>query len=113
MKVMVLAYYWRMFPGRNIRLAIWALTGVCGIWFIGTFFGNLLQCAPISKFWDLVGTQPGVCHFTASMYYVVVAIPNMIIDIVTVALPVYEIWNLKLALWKRIGVCVIFLLGGM
>ena len=31
----------------------------------------------------------------------------------TVVLPVHEVWGLKLALWKRVGVCVIFLLGGL
>lgn len=113
MKLTVLAFYWRMFPGKTIRLAISILSGICGVWFVGTLFGNVLQCAPISKFWDLTGTQPGVCHFTATMYYVVVAIPNMVIDLATVALPIYEIWSLQLVLWKRIGVCIIFLLGGM
>lgn len=111
MKLTVLAYYWRMFPSRSIKLGIWILSAVCGVWFVCVLFGNLLECVPISHFWDLAG--PGYCRFSATMYYVVVAIPNMVIDLLTVLLPIWEIWHLKLSLWKRIGVCAIFFLGGM
>lgn len=113
MKVTVLAYYWRMFPSKTIRWSIWVLTGICGAWFLGVLLANLLQCMPISKFWDITGKQPGVCHFTATRYYVVVAIPNMIIDIATVVLPIGQVWSLKLNFWKRVGVCAVFILGGM
>lgn len=111
MKVTVLAYYWRMFPNRSIKLGIWILTATCGVWFICVLFGNLLECVPISRFWNLTGQ--GYCRFPTTMYYVVVAIPNMIIDLLTVLLPIWEIWHLKLSLWKRVGVCAIFFLGGM
>lgn len=111
MKLNVLAYYWRMFPNRRIKLGIWILTAVCGAWFVGVLVGNMVQCVPISHFWNLAGD--GYCRFPASMYYVVVAIPNMVIDLLTVLLPIWEIWHLKLSFWRRVGVCAIFVLGGM
>lgn len=111
MKLTVLAYYWRMFPSRSIRWGIKILTGVCGVWFVCVVVGNLAECQPISRFWNLTGE--GFCRFPAATYYVVVAIPNSIIDIFTVLLPIYEVWRLKLSFWKRVGVCTIFGIGGM
>lgn len=111
MKLTVLAYYWRMFPSRSIRWGIQILTGVCVAWFVSILVANLVQCQPISRFWNLTGE--GFCRFPAAMYSVGVAIPNSVIDFLTVLLPIYEVWHLKLSMWKRIGVCAIFGIGGM
>lgn len=111
MKMTVLAYYWRIFPGRNIRWGIRILSGGCIVWFICVLVGNAVQCEPISKFWDINGV--GFCRFPASLYAVIVAAPNSAIDILTVLLPIYEVWHLKLSLLKRIGVSAIFGIGGM
>lgn len=111
MKLAVLAYYWRIFPGRSIRRGIWVITAACGVWFVAVLLGNVLQCVPISRFWNVTG--PGHCRWPISLYYVVTAIPNIIIDLATVVLPLYEVWHLKLSFWKRVGVCAIFTVGGL
>lgn len=111
MKLTVLAYYWRMFPRKGMRLGIKILSAMCILWFITMVITNLLECQPISRFWNITG--PGFCRFPAAMYYVGVAVPNTVIDIFTVLLPIYEVWHLKLSYWKRLGVCAVFGIGGM
>lgn len=114
MKLSVLAYYWRMFPTRTMKKYIWLLTYTCGIWFVGVLIGNLVECQPISFFWNkLSSSGNGVCHFRVEVYLIIVAAPNIVIDTLTIILPVYEVWHLQLERWKRIAVSGIFVVGGM
>lgn len=114
MKLSVLSYYWRIFPTRTMKKYIWILTVVCGIWFVGVLIGNLVECQPISFFWNkLSAPGTGICHFRVEVYLIIVAAPNIIIDTLTVILPVYEVWHLQLERWKRIAVSGIFVVGGM
>ncbi|KAJ0118109.1 hypothetical protein J7T55_014562 [Diaporthe amygdali] len=55
----------------------------------------------------------GVCHFRVEVYLIIVAAPNIVIDTLTIILPVYEVWHLQLERWKRIAVSGIFVVGGM
>lgn len=114
MKLSVLAYYWRIFPTQTMRKYIWMLTAVCGIWFVGVLIGNLVECQPISFFWNkLSAPGTGICYFRVEVYLIIVAAPNIVIDVLTIVLPVYEIWHLQLERWKRIAVSGIFVVGGM
>ncbi|KAI3397725.1 hypothetical protein diail_10378 [Diaporthe ilicicola] len=114
MKLSVLAYYWRMFPTKTMKKYIWVLTYTCGIWFVGVLIGNLVECQPISFFWTkLSAPGSGICHFRVEVYLIIVAAPNIVIDTLTVVLPVYEVWHLQLERWKRIAVSGVFVIGGM
>lgn len=114
MKLSVLAYYWRIFPTKTMKKYIWILTAVCAIWFVGVLIGNLVECQPISFFWNkLSAPGTGICHFRVEVYLIIVAAPNIIIDTLTIILPVYEVWQLQLERWKRIAVSGIFVVGGM
>lgn len=114
MKLSVLSYYWRIFPTQTMKKYIWILTAVCAVWFVGVLIGNLVECQPISFFWNkLSAPGTGVCHFRVEVYLIIVAAPNIIIDTFTVILPVYEVWHLQLERWKRIAVSGIFVVGGM
>lgn len=114
MKLSVLAYYWRIFPTKTMKKYIWILTVVCALWFIGVLIGNLVECQPISFFWNkLSAPGTGICHFRVEVYLIIVAAPNIVIDTLTIILPVYEVWHLHLERWKRIAVSAIFVIGGM
>ncbi|KAG8166670.1 hypothetical protein KVR01_002359 [Diaporthe batatas] len=114
MKLSVLAYYWRIFPTKHMKKYIRILTAVCAIWFVGVLIGNLVECRPISFFWNkLSAPGTGICHFRVEVYLIIVAAPNIVIDTLTIILPVYEIWHLQLERWKRIAVSGIFVVGGM
>lgn len=41
------------------------------------------------------------------------AIPNIVIDVFILALPLYEVANLQMTKIKKMGVFAIFLLGGV
>lgn len=114
MKLSVLAYYWRIFPTKTMKKYIWVLTVVCAIWFVGVLIGNLVECQPISFFWNKLSSPgTGICHFRVEVYLIIVAAPNIVIDTLTIILPVYEVWQLQLERWKRIAVSGIFVVGGM
>ncbi|POS78102.1 hypothetical protein DHEL01_v203502 [Diaporthe helianthi] len=99
---------------KTMRKYIWMLTAVCGIWFVGVLIGNLVECQPISFFWNkLSAPGTGICYFRVEVYLIIVAAPNIVIDVLTIVLPVYEIWHLQLERWKRIAVSGIFVVGGM
>ena len=68
----------------------------------------VFSCRPIAGYWDK--TIPAKC-IDSNRFYVGITIPNIIFDILTVALPVREVWNLQMNRDKKWAVTTIFLLG--
>jgi hypothetical protein len=80
-------------------------------WAIAAFTSNVLQCTPVSFFWDK--TQPGHCLPNA---LVTIGMTNGVLsfvgDLIILALPVPMIWTLQINLRRKIALNAIFLIGG-
>ncbi|KAJ4129014.1 hypothetical protein NW768_007543 [Fusarium equiseti] len=109
-KLAVLAMYYRIFSqSRFMRYGTWCLVTLIASWGFACELVCIFSCRPVQGYWDK--TIPSKC-IDSNRFYVGITIPNIIFDILTVALPVREVWNLQMNRDKKWAVTTIFLLGG-
>lgn len=89
---------------------ILATIHVC--WFITFFFFLLFLCTPVSKWWDVAGTQPGYC-VDGNAVLVPEETINSTINFALVALTVVVIRKLKITKHLRIKLAFVFVVGGL
>ncbi|RQM04668.1 hypothetical protein DH86_00004198, partial [Scytalidium sp. 3C] len=112
-KTSILLFYTRLFRTsrtfRYVAFGVWIYTL---LWAIAAFFSNMLQCIPISYFWNK--NQPGHCIPNA---LITIGLSNGILsfvgDIFILSMPVPMIWKLQIDKRRRIALIGIFLLGGL
>ena len=73
-------------------------------------FPGIFICTPIQTFWSLGG--PRTC-IDILKYYLGVAVPNVLTDVILLLLPVPWIWKLVMSRSQKIALTGIFLLGGL
>lgn len=110
-RLSVIIFYFRIFPTTAVRRGGYILVGICAAWFIAIEALNLATCTPIAYMWD--PTIPGGHCITAPAGVIVLGAFNVIIDAVTVALPIHEVIKLNLSREKKVIIFGVFLIGGM
>ncbi|KAL9639080.1 MAG: hypothetical protein Q9204_001254 [Flavoplaca sp. TL-2023a] len=109
-KLSVLFLYRRIFVvDKAFRLASSVMLVICVAWCLASVFPFAFQCTPVKKAW-----QPLIEGHCISLKTFLLAdeIPNCIMDLVLVFLPVGIIKKLKLPTVQKINLCLIFSLGG-
>jgi hypothetical protein len=110
-KYAVLLMYKRLFGiEQKMNYAVYTVGAVVTAWWIAVEVATLLQCQPIDKFWHY--TTPGQC-IDIVVFFEGSAIPNVIIDLVILLMPQPLIWQLRLSLSAKTGLCCVFLLGAL
>ncbi|KAI1190762.1 hypothetical protein F5B17DRAFT_427238 [Nemania serpens] len=110
-RLSVIIFYFRIFPTNAVRRGGYILVGICAAWFVAIEALNLATCTPIAYMWDQ--TIPGGHCITAPEGVIVLGALNVIIDAVTVALPIHEVLKLNLSREKKVIIFGIFLIGGI
>ncbi|KAI3535170.1 hypothetical protein CSPX01_11540 [Colletotrichum filicis] len=109
-KMAVLAMFYRIFSAsKMLRYSIWAITAMLVGWCIAVIMVSIFSCTPIPRFWDR--TIPGTC-INSSNFFIGITVPNIIFDILTVVLPIREVWALQMGREKKLAISGVFLLGG-
>ncbi|RFU34878.1 hypothetical protein B7463_g1456, partial [Scytalidium lignicola] len=111
-KTSILMFYTRIFRTsrtfRRVALGAWIYTL---LWAIAAFFSNMLQCLPVSFFWDK--DQPGSCLPNA---LITIGLTNGVLsfvgDLFILAMPVPMVWKLQIDKRRKLALIGIFLLGG-
>lgn len=110
-KLSVLLLYRRVFlVDRWFRTASTVMLVVCIAWLLAAALSYAFQCTPVDKAWRPL--KAGHC-FSLKTYLLAEEIPNCIIDIVLVLLPLGVIRKLQLPTIQRINLSFIFALGGL
>jgi hypothetical protein len=111
LKLSLLFFYLRIFPGPKIRRLLWAtiIFDVCfGVVFV---FIAIFQCRPISYYWkNWDGEHEGTCLNGNSLAWSNAAI-SIILDAWMLGLPMSQLVSLKLHWKKKIGVAMMFVVG--
>ncbi|KAI0381140.1 hypothetical protein F5Y04DRAFT_289052 [Hypomontagnella monticulosa] len=76
---------------------------------ISSLFATIFQCAPVPAAWDK--TTPGSKCLDLVALLVGLNIPNILIDVVIIALPMPLLWSLKLSLGRKLGLIGLFLVA--
>lgn len=109
-KSAVALLYIRIFTIRKYRIAVQVILVVTIAWTIAFFFATLFQCYPITAFVEPFYEH--ACTNTQSLWYAV-SISDIIIDFALLILPVPIIIALQLPWKEKVGVLIMFLLGGL
>lgn len=80
------------------------------MWFLASVLSYAFHCTPVDKAWKPL--EDGHC-FSLKTYLLAEEIPNCILDIVIVFLPLGVIKKLQLPTIQKINICFIFALGGL
>ena len=109
-KTAMLLLLWRLFPDRKFQVAIYSVAAFVGVCFLSLFIALLLQCRPLSAFWN--PTTTAGC-FDLYRFYVASAAINLASDMVVLALPMPMVWSLQLSFRRKIALSFVFLVGGL
>jgi hypothetical protein len=110
-KTTLLLFYLRIFPNENIKRLIKGT-----IWFnalsgLAFFLVGVFPCQPISHFWTRFGSgTAGTCVNLNALAWIHAAL-SIVIDFWMLALPLFEVFKLKLSWRKRLSVALMFFVG--
>ncbi|MCJ1246595.1 hypothetical protein MMC30_003804 [Trapelia coarctata] len=110
-KFSVLMFYRRIFRGRLFSIASWSLIAAVIAWTIAFFFGNLLECIPISINWTGSGSDD-TCVNEVPMY-LAQAYADVATDVLILVLPMPMIWKLQMPMRRKVAISGIFFLGAL
>lgn len=110
-KLSVIVMYRRVFPTTMVLRGTYVLYALTIAWFIAVVLVTFLQCTPLNGMWEIFTVQ-ATCMDKMGLF-LGNAIPNLIIDVLILALPLYEVAGLQMTKIKKIGISSIFLLGGV
>jgi hypothetical protein len=105
--------YYRIFWSNTVFVRwIYALVAIHIAWFITFFFLVLFLCKPVSKWWDVTGTQPGYC-IDGNAFLVPEETINSSIDLAMVGLTVAMVLKLQTRELIKRKLAFIFAVGGL
>ncbi|KAG8156568.1 hypothetical protein KVR01_013519 [Diaporthe batatas] len=109
-KLSILALYWRLFPTAFMKRGCVVLAALTGMWATAGVLVDVFQCTPMSKAFDPSIETEGDC-ISQTGYCLGMIIPNILIDIMILSLPTFEVAKLHLPRSQRIALGSVFLLG--
>ncbi|KAN0072205.1 hypothetical protein V8E54_009934 [Elaphomyces granulatus] len=110
-KLSILCFYMRIFVCRKSRIFAGIVMGFVILNWAVFSISAILQCRPVAYWWDK-SIQGGVC-FNVQIFYRATCVPNIVTDVMILALPITSLMQLKLPLFKKIALCFIFLTGSV
>ncbi|KAI0459605.1 hypothetical protein F5B21DRAFT_455402 [Xylaria acuta] len=113
-KLSVLAFYWRIFPTRSVKIACIVLASSSITWAIVIGVVDFLSCRPLHAFWNVELQQsPDTKCIDLISFWLGNSAANCAIDLATLILPIREVIKLRSSVSRKIGICAVFLLGGV
>lgn len=109
-KLSLLSLYLRIFMDRSVRIWTFIAMGfvtACGLTFT---LGGLFACQPVQFFWNRL--LSGHCMNLNTFYRVNTPI-NIIVDVAILIIPMPALWKLQAPKKKKIGLTVVFMMGGL
>jgi hypothetical protein len=111
LKLSLLFFYLKIFPGPTIRKLIWGTVTFDVMFGVVFAFVGIFQCRPISFYWkSWDGEHQGQCVDVNALGWANAAI-SILLDGWMLALPMSQIVHLNLHWKKKIGVALMFIVG--
>ncbi|KNG50504.1 cfem domain-containing protein [Stemphylium lycopersici] len=111
LKITLLFFYIRVFPGKDVQRLLWGTIIFTVLWGAVFIIVAMFQCRPIHYFWTKWdGMQKGTCleinAITASNAAISIALDFWILGV-----PLWQLWGLRLHWKKKVGVALMFCVG--
>lgn len=111
-KVAMLCFFLRIFVQPWHRRACYILMGILIATAVATLIANLIQCVPLEFAWDAKAVAGAYC-FKQQLFWSLISVPNIITDLVMLALPVPVIYKIQLSWKDKVGLILTFATGSM
>ncbi|KAI6778369.1 uncharacterized protein J7T54_000487 [Emericellopsis cladophorae] len=110
-KLSLLAFILRVFPDKSFRKVVWVVTGLVMGYGISFIVATALQCSPAEGAWKQLRPEwAGTCN-NIHLQKWMSAIFNIVLDLVLLALPLRNLWNLHMEVKKKVMIMFMFSLG--
>ncbi|KAJ6443568.1 NmrA family transcriptional regulator [Purpureocillium lavendulum] len=110
-KLSILAFYLRLFPGTVVRRLIWATIGLTCCYIVIYDLMVVCQCKPINHYWLGWDREfPGSCLSINALVWANAA-SSITLDVWMLVLPLSQLKALQLHWKKKIGVALMFSVG--
>ncbi|KAF2226021.1 CFEM domain-containing protein [Elsinoe ampelina] len=111
LKLSLLFFYLRVFPRTEIRRLLWGTIVFVSVWGLSFVLIAVFQCRPIHYFWTKWdGLHKGTCLSANKVSWANAGF-SIALDLWILAIPMWEIRQLKMHWKKKIGVAVMFGVG--
>ncbi|KAK3302661.1 uncharacterized protein B0T15DRAFT_543577 [Chaetomium strumarium] len=105
----VLAMFYRIFPTRFMKRGYIILGSMTAAWWVAVLLVTIFQCTPVHKRWDL--QAKGTCVNDNVFYISTNGVPNIVMDVMILVLPLFEIFKLQVSRAQKIAIACSFLVG--
>ena len=100
----------RIFPNSDFHRIGWIVVAYVNLYGIASIIATFLQCTPIERIWNK--QLDGTCINLTAFWYANAA-ANMLGDFIILALPVPAVRSLNLPQRQKLGLLLVFALGGL
>ncbi|KAK9772830.1 putative Extracellular membrane protein CFEM domain-containing protein [Seiridium cardinale] len=110
-KISILLCYLKIFPKREMKIAIWVFIALNIGYLISFEVVSIFQCTPIQgawRGWD--GEFPTTCR-NINVQGWMAAFINVVLDFGTIILPLPELYNLSMSRKKKVQIMLMFSVG--
>ncbi|KAG6363955.1 hypothetical protein INS49_009058 [Diaporthe citri] len=109
-KIAICILYLRVFTQRIVRILTWITLTICILyWFGAGILSEFLICHPYAYRWDS-SIKGGWCGDLLAGYKFV-SVPNLIIDVALIVLPISSLYRLQISWPRKIGLFITFMAG--
>lgn len=111
-KLSILLFILRVFPDQEFRKIVYGVCGLVIAYGLSFIFATAFQCWPVQWSWQQVDDNwgTGSCN-NIHMQGWMSAIFNIVIDLIMLALPLKNLWELQMKLKKKLMIMFMFTLG--
>lgn len=111
-KMSILVSYFRIAPEKSVfRKLVWGTLAIVVAAFVTFFVALWLQCIPISSYWTLFSAKSDCIPEGPPL--IVQSTFNVVTDFLIYALPIPTLFSLSLPMNQRIGLIILFSVGGV
>lgn len=111
LKLALLFFFLRIFPAREMKRLIWGTIAFVIMFGTSFVFAGIFQCRPINFYWNRWdGEHAGKCLDINALGWANAAI-SIALDVWMLGLPLSQVFHLKLAWKKKVGVTLMFFVG--
>ncbi|KAG6018709.1 hypothetical protein E4U41_003649 [Claviceps citrina] len=111
LKLALLFFYMRIFPGALARRLLWATVAVTAAYGVVFVLAGALQCRPVRRFWtQWDGEQDGSCISVDGLAWSNAGI-SIVLDCWMLAIPLWQLAGLNLSVRRKVGVAMMFCVG--
>lgn len=110
-KISLLLFYRRVFPGKRFGYIVTVMLGLSGIWFVAFFFAQLFEIWPISANWTFIANGSYTRVINEESMNLWLCGTDVLADVFLLLLPVPLITSLRMSRKDKLAFLGIFSLG--